>query len=131
MHGYQLMLEIDDRRGGRWTPSPGALYPTISQLEDEGLVTVTADSGRKLVALTDEGRAALEEGDPDRDPFFAGGEAEGGADLRQLLSQLVGAVREVSRNGTEEQRTAGAAILANARRSLYLLLAGDDHLPTP
>ena len=43
MHGYQLMQAIADRSGGRWTPSPGAIYPTINQLEDEGLVTVTAE----------------------------------------------------------------------------------------
>src|SRR3954451_11769773 len=56
MHGYQLMQAIAERSGGRWPPSPGAIYPTISQLEDEGLVTVTADAGRKLVTLTDTGR---------------------------------------------------------------------------
>src|ERR687889_1353345 len=56
MHGYQLMQAIAERSGGRWTPSPGAVYPTISALEDEGLVTVTADAGRKLVTLTDAGR---------------------------------------------------------------------------
>src|SRR3954470_17314846 len=61
MHGYQLMQGIAERTGGAWTPSPGAVYPTINQLEDEGLVTVTAESGRKLVTLTDAGRAHLAE----------------------------------------------------------------------
>src|SRR6478609_5305548 len=56
MHGYQLMQAIGDRSGGRWTPSPGAIYPTLNQLEDEGLVVVTADAGRKLATLTDAGR---------------------------------------------------------------------------
>ncbi len=60
MHGYQLMQAIADRSGGRWTPSPGAIYPTINQLEDEGLVTVTAEAGRKLVTLTDAGREYVE-----------------------------------------------------------------------
>src|SRR4051794_3835778 len=46
MHGYQLMQAIAERSGGRWTPSPGAIYPTLNQLEDEGLVTVTQESGR-------------------------------------------------------------------------------------
>jgi len=59
MHGYQLMQAIADRSGGRWTPSPGAIYPTISQLEDEGPVNVTAESGRKLVAMTHDGREHL------------------------------------------------------------------------
>ncbi len=56
MHGYQLMQAIAERSGGRWTPSPGAIYPAIDLLEDEALVTVTAESGRKVVALTDSGR---------------------------------------------------------------------------
>ena len=32
MHGYQLMQTIAERTGGRWSPSPGAVYPTLSQL---------------------------------------------------------------------------------------------------
>src|SRR3954453_12476661 len=92
MHGYQLMQAIADRSGGRWTPSPGAIYPTISQLEDEGLVTVTAAAGRKLVTLTAHGRehiAGHRETWPD--PF--GGRPEGapGTDLRSLVEQLHGA----------------------------------------
>src|SRR5512142_730506 len=55
-HGYQLMQAIGDRSGGRWTPNPGAIYLTISQLEDDGLLTVTAEAGRKLATLTDAGR---------------------------------------------------------------------------
>lgn len=39
-----------------WRPSPGTVYPTIAQLEDEGLVSVVADAGRKLVTLTEAGR---------------------------------------------------------------------------
>jgi DNA-binding PadR family transcriptional regulator len=129
MHGYQLMQAIGERTGGRWTPSPGAIYPTIAQLEDEGLVTVTADSGRKLVALTDRGRAEVDarSGD-DRDPFAAIAGARRGRDLRPLLQQLFGAAREVVRSGNDTQVEAAAAILTNARRALYRLLAdeGDD-----
>jgi DNA-binding PadR family transcriptional regulator len=122
MHGYQLMQAIGERSGGRWTPSPGAIYPTISQLEDEGLVTVTADAGRKLVTLTDAGREHLAAAGAD-DPF-AGFAGEGpGVDLRGTLEQLHGAVRQIARTGTDEQRAAADRILAEARRSLYLLLA--------
>src|SRR6476619_4908704 len=123
MHGYQLMQAIADRSGGRWTPSPGAIYPTINQLEDEGLVTVTADAGRKLVTLTDAGRAYLAEhreqwGDP-----FAGYEsAAPGLDLRLVIHELHEATRVVVRTGSDEQRSAAAKILSDARRALYLLL---------
>jgi DNA-binding PadR family transcriptional regulator len=124
MHGYQLMQEIAERSGGRWTPSPGAIYPTISQLEDEGLVTVTADAGRKLAALTDAGRehiSARRETWPD--PFAGHGTSRAGTDLRGLLEQLHGAARQVARTGTDAQQTAAARVLDDARRSLYLLLA--------
>ena len=48
MHGYQLIQEIGERSGGQWRPSPGAIYPALNLLEDEGLVAITAESGRKL-----------------------------------------------------------------------------------
>ena len=124
MHGYQLMQAIAERSGGRWTPSPGAIYPTISQLEDEGLVTVTADSGRKLVALTDAGREHIESRRGTGPDPFAGRPASGpGADLRGLVAELHDAVRQVARAGTDAQLTAAAGILTEARRALYLLLA--------
>ena len=52
-----------------------------------------------------------------------------GADLRGLVEQLHGAVRQVARTGTDAQLTAAAAILAEARRSLYLLLADGPETP--
>jgi DNA-binding PadR family transcriptional regulator len=126
MHGYQLMRAIADRTQHAWRPSPGVVYPTISQLEDEGLVTVTDTSGRRVVALTDSGRrqvADLEEAGTDP---FAGHESDApGVDLRGQLEQLHGAVREIGRNGTDAQREAAAETLAAARRSIYLLLAGE------
>ncbi|WP_211435747.1 PadR family transcriptional regulator [Trujillonella endophytica] len=130
MHGYQLMQAIGERSGGRWTPSPGAIYPTISQLEDEGLVTVTAESGRKLVTLTDAGRAHVEERRQTwSDPFADDQEAGAGPDLRGLTMGVHGAVKEIARTGTEAQRAAAARILADTRRSLYLLLADGPETP--
>ncbi|WP_369256809.1 PadR family transcriptional regulator [Geodermatophilus amargosae] len=124
MHGYQLMQAIAERSAGRWTPSPGAIYPTLSQLEDEGLVTVTADAGRKLATLTDTGRSAAEQlRGTAGDPFAGAAEGAPPADLRGLLEQLHGAVRQVARTGTEAQFTAAVGILGEARRALYLLLA--------
>jgi DNA-binding PadR family transcriptional regulator len=130
MHGYQLMQAIADRSGGRWTPSPGAIYPTINQLEDEGLVTVTAEAGRKLVTLTDAGREYVEgRRETSIDPFASFANAEPAADLRGLLEELHSATRQVARSGSEEQRTAAAKILGDARRSLYLLLADGPQTP--
>ena len=132
MHGYQLMQAIADRSGGRWTPSPGAIYPTISQLEDEGLVSVTADAGRKLVTLTDAGREHIEtRRETWNDPFAGRPDARPGADLGGVLQELHGAVRQVARSGSDAQVTAAAGVLAEARRSLYLLLADGADSPEP
>ena len=133
MHGYQLMQAIGERSGGRWTPSPGAIYPTLAQLEDEGLVSVTADAGRKLATLTEAGRSAVEElRGSGNDPFAGAADGPPAADVRGLLEQLHGAVRQVARTGTEAQLTAAAEVLAQARRALYLLLAeGPDGPGTP
>ena len=131
MHGYQLMQAIAERSDGAWRPSPGAIYPTISQLEDEGLVDVTPTGGRRLVTLTDAGRAHVEEhrgswGDP-----FAGLAATGadGPDLRGLLGELMGAVGQVAAAGSEAQVAAAATVLADARRAVYLLLADGPAAP--
>lgn len=124
MHGYQLMQAIADRTGGRWAPSPGTIYPTLNQLADEGLVVTTTESGRKLATLTDEGRVHLEHDRETRPDPFAGFDADGpDVDLRGLLGELHGAVRQIGRSGDLPQRTAAAKVLTEARRSLYLILA--------
>lgn len=60
MHGYQLIAKIGERTDGAWTPSAGGIYPNLSLLEDEGLITVTVEEGRKLASLTPAGRAEVE-----------------------------------------------------------------------
>ena len=121
------MRAIADRTGGAWTPSPGAVYPTINLLEDEGLVTVTADAGRRLVALTDAGRAHLaEHRDAWGDPFAGYDSTTPGADWRRLVHELIDATRQVNRAGSDAQRRAAATILTDARRAIYLLLADGD-----
>jgi DNA-binding PadR family transcriptional regulator len=126
MHGYQVMQAMSDRTGGAWRPSPGAVYPTIAQLEDEGLVTTRDEGGRRLVTLTSDGQAYLEErsarlGDPFAD--FADGPR--GPDLREPLRELQAAARQIASGGTATQVEAAARVLAQARRSLYLILAGE------
>jgi DNA-binding PadR family transcriptional regulator len=117
MHGYQLMQAVAERTGGAWKLSPGAVYPTIAQLEDEGLVQVSAEGGRKLVTLTDAGRQHLAElGDVDPFAAFA---ADGEApDLRALLGELMGAAHQLGRVGDAAQVTAAAGVLTDARRAL-------------
>jgi DNA-binding PadR family transcriptional regulator len=59
-HGYEIMKGIAEQLGGAYAPSAGVIYPTLSQLEDEGLATVVAEGGKKLYSITDAGRKDLE-----------------------------------------------------------------------
>lgn len=136
MHGYQIITELAERTDGRWRPSPGAVYPALSLLEDEGLVTVTPGSGRRLAELTEAGRAYVtEHADELGTPWeaVAGRRSERHA-LREAVGGLVGAVEQVARTGTDAQTAAAAAILDRARRDVYRLLAqepGDTDAPDP
>ena len=61
-HGYELIKEIEDLTGGEYAPSPGVIYPTLSLLEDEGLIApVEAEDTRKAFRVTDAGMTELEE----------------------------------------------------------------------
>ena len=60
-HGYELIKAVEDSVGGAYSPSPGVVYPTLSLLEDLGYATTeAAEGGKKLYAITAEGKAFLE-----------------------------------------------------------------------
>jgi DNA-binding PadR family transcriptional regulator len=63
-HGYQLMKEMKERSGGMYRASAGSVYPTLQQLEDEGLIESEQKDGRRVYRLTVAGRAELEK-DPE------------------------------------------------------------------
>jgi DNA-binding PadR family transcriptional regulator len=58
-HGYQLMKELGERSGGVYHASAGSVYPTLQQLEDETLIRVKQEGGRKVHSLTAAGRKQL------------------------------------------------------------------------
>ena len=127
-HGYQIITELAERSEGRWRPSPGAVYPALAQLQDEGLVALSNDGGRRLADLTDAGRAYVEENRAELGtPWEAvGGRPPQGRDLLIALKGLAGAVEQVARTGTPAQAEAARATLDRARREIYLALAGDE-----
>ena len=127
MHGYQVMQELSERTGGRWHPSAGSIYPTLQQLEDEGLVTAEDRDGRKTFSLTDSGRAAAMALPADR-PWSR---HEGGDDLRGLARELGIAAVQVSRVGSPAATAEARKVLTDARRSLYRLLADDEPAAEP
>ena len=128
-HGYELIKEIGERTDGAWVPSPGAIYPALALLEDEGLVTVEAESGRKLAALSDAGRAyvtahADELGDPFADATARTPKSRWA--LRDSVRGLMGASMQVAQNGDEAQVASALVVLDAAKKDLYRILAGDQ-----
>ena len=126
INGYQVIQQIAERSNGVWKPSPGSVYPTIAQLQDEGLVE-DAPTGRKTLRLTDTGRERVVAHADDIAAMwrtFEEDEVEdGSSDLRQVIGQTVGAIIQVASTGTPDQRDKAVEILADTRRRLYGLLA--------
>ncbi|WP_301750069.1 PadR family transcriptional regulator [uncultured Erythrobacter sp.] len=61
-HGYELIKGIEEMTGGGYAPSPGAVYPTLQLLEDEGAIAeADAEGSKKPYAVTPQGEAELEE----------------------------------------------------------------------
>jgi len=129
-HGYQIIQDITERSGGAWKPSPGSVYPALSALQDEGLVDDEKIEGRRVFALTEAGRAHVADRADELSHVFDAnsGEAEDGevTDLRQLLFSVGAAAVQVVTTGSPEQVAGARAVLSQARRDLYLLLADDD-----
>src|ERR1700754_1834632 len=125
MHGYEMIQELEQRTGGMWRPSPGSVYPTLQLLEDEGLIASTTEGGRKSFALTEAGQAeatAAAEQAP-WSAFEAAGAVNSWQDIREAAMGTMNALRQVLRNGTDDQRTRAAEVLDEARRKLYAILA--------
>ncbi|MEO5534609.1 MAG: PadR family transcriptional regulator [Pseudolysinimonas sp.] len=125
MHGYQIIRAIEDRSHGMWKPSPGSVYPTLQLLADEGLVTADESGGKKTYSLTDAGRAeaeaALERSAPWEMPGMraaahAGTIPKAGAKLAQAAAQ-------VATSGSPAQIDEAVAVLDEARRKVYAILA--------
>jgi DNA-binding PadR family transcriptional regulator len=127
-NGYQIMSEVEERSGGAWRPSPGAVYPALQQLADEGLIVGEESGSRRTFSLTEAGRRYVEEnpqmaraaweamtpGEP--------GEVPG---LFVQAARLGGSIVQMAHAGTPEQVRAAELLLEQTRRSIYQILAGD------
>jgi DNA-binding PadR family transcriptional regulator len=125
MHGYQLIQEIEERSGGTWKPSPGSVYPALQLLADEGLVSVSEADGKKTYALTDSGREQAESADG---PAPWESSASRGAQMSALPkagAKLAQVSMQVMRDGTPAQTEQAVAVIDEARRKLYAILAQD------
>lgn len=125
MHGYQIINEIGERSGGAWKPSPGSVYPTLQLLADEGLISAEESNGRKTYSLTEEGRAIADASADRSAPWEASGARDGGRGgaLPKAGLELAQAAAQVGRSGSPAQVEQAVAVLDEARRKLYSILA--------
>ena len=132
MNGYQIIGQIDERSEGAWKPSPGSVYPTLQQLEDEGLIEADEERGRRTFRLTAEGETYVAENDGELaevwSPFAAPKRDSRSefASLKPEIGQVMSAVWQIISTGSEAQRREAIDVLVDTRRRLYGILAEGD-----
>jgi DNA-binding PadR family transcriptional regulator len=128
-NGYQIIQEIAERSEGGWKPSPGAVYPALQQLTDEGLVRSEETDGRKTFQLTEAGRAYIE-AHPDevRAPWedMTPDIGDNVHELFDLSRQAASALFQLAQTGTDGQVRQAKQVLTETRRKLYQILADGD-----
>ena len=126
-HGYELIQALSDRFGGTYSPSAGTIYPRLSKLEEEGLVTKSTDGRKTVYEITDAGRAeldarrheldAIEDEVTDSVRRLADGvRAEVNDAMRSLRAELASAAREAKRAATSDLGDARRTPAPAARR---------------
>jgi DNA-binding PadR family transcriptional regulator len=125
-HGYEIITELTDRSEGRWQPSPGSVYPMLKRLSRDGLVTATPEDGKAVFSLTDEGRALVANEGPSWGEPWLRPEDLKSAQADELLSELrqvAMAATQVTQLEDPAQIEAATAVLVEARKRIYGLLA--------
>ena len=70
-HGYDLIRAIEEMTAGEYAPSPGVVYPTLTLLQDMGMIDEAEGEGsRKPFQITDSGRQYLEERSEEADDLM-------------------------------------------------------------
>jgi DNA-binding PadR family transcriptional regulator len=130
LNGYQIMQEIEKRSDGVWRPSPGSVYPALSQLEDEGLIRSEQVGDRRTLVLTESGRAEVEQRGTELDAPWEQISGAVDDDVGALFGELrrVGmAAAQIGHLGKANQVAKARGLLADVRRALYAVLAEDEH----
>jgi DNA-binding PadR family transcriptional regulator len=125
-NGYQIMSDIEERTDGAWRPSPGAVYPALSALADEGLIAAEESAGRRVYSLTDAGRQYVEQNPEMARGTWESAERQESWQVPGLFAEaarLGGGIVQIAHTGTPDQVRAAERLLAQARRDLYRILA--------
>lgn len=132
-HGYEVMKDLEDRFHGCYHPSPGTVYPTLQWLEDEGLVSVEEVGGKKIYAITEDGRSFLSDNRDRVDDIFdrvkeTVDRVMGGAnpEVHKAIGRLVASAYRVSwKAGSDDVRSQVAEVINKAADDVDALLTRD------
>lgn len=106
-HGYQLIRAIEDLTEGDYAPSPGIVYPTLTMLEDMGLIREQkSKEAKKVFEATDEGRAHLEENEEEVEELMERLEGHGRTrrhGQRPEIGRAIGNLMTALRNRVAEE----------------------------
>jgi DNA-binding PadR family transcriptional regulator len=116
---FLILAVLEERSGGRYRPSPGSVYPTLTMLEEGGFVTGEQADGKRIFTITDAGRALL----ANKPAGGADADDDNGVDLRGAAVKLGVAVMQVARASDEPTQERVRAILDAARREVYQILS--------
>ncbi len=130
LNGYQMIQKLAEHTEGGWQPSPGAIYPALAQLEDEGLIEQFDNQGTKAYRLTEAGQSAAGEiAQKPWETFNAENAPLHPEAMKAMWSEFRGlamAAQELTRNGSQAQQERASQLLAETKRKLYGLLADSD-----
>jgi DNA-binding PadR family transcriptional regulator len=117
-HGYDIITALEEKSNGRYRPSPGSVYPTLTLLEEGGYITGETAGGKRVFTITDAGRELLA-----KNPAEAPPEDDEGVDLRSSAMKLGAAVMQAARASDAESQEKVREILDGARREIYKILS--------
>jgi DNA-binding PadR family transcriptional regulator len=127
-HGYELIKELEARRGGFRRLSPGSVYPTLQMLSEGGYLTSEEVDGKRVYTITESGRQFLSDRNQQshsrkaHDSFTESKPSEL-IELRRTLTEVNDAVTQVARSGNLEQTNRVRDLLVQVKREIYKLLA--------
>ena len=123
-HGYEIIKALSTRFQGSYAPSPGAIYPMLHMLAAAGLVSSSSWGPKRRFAITDAGKAYLEEHRAELDALNAQLEEAAAPMEQSFLGEAIGELRaalfaKMRKGGlTPEQAEALRAALKRAREEI-------------
>jgi DNA-binding PadR family transcriptional regulator len=130
-HGYDLIRAVEEMTHGEYAPSPGIVYPSLTMLQDMGLIDeVKTEGSRKAFEITAEGKDHLAEKEEEVDALLerlkelgSDQRKAGGAPIKRSIANLLSALwhRATREDADEATLHKIAAILDEAAQKVERL----------